>query len=183
LVLNKTSTREVQNGIGVSGVIFEQPDSLRGGAKDQLDASPLCLGDHLIHDGEPARHAGADHQTLALPGDVFPDRQRGVTKLLPKATRTLLAPLSQFAPVKDHILGVFFTVNFERTETAFSPFHGLFSPLRNVTVSVEPRNICYDATGEIATIHDLSDKQDSHFRRNVLTADPSGKSAWFSAIN
>lgn len=80
----------MQDGVRISGVIFEQPHSLRGATKDQLDTSSLGLGGHFVHDRELAFHAGANHQTLAFPRNVFLHRQRRVAKPLPKGRESFL---------------------------------------------------------------------------------------------
>src|SRR6516225_5644010 len=102
--VQKSSTRDVQDGVGVVGVLLERVYGLGRGKNEQLDLAALGFEFHVLHYREATMCPGADHQPLAFPRDVLFDRQRRVSELVAKLLGRLLLAFADFAAINYHII-------------------------------------------------------------------------------
>src|SRR6516164_1869773 len=114
--VQKSSTRDVQDGVGVVGILLERVYGLGRRKNEQLDSAALGFELYVFHHRQTTMCAGTDHQPLAFPRDVLFNRQRRVSELVAKLLGRLLLPLADFAAINYHVIVVGGPVDTNRTK-------------------------------------------------------------------
>ena len=113
----------MENGVRF-GLFFYEAERFAGRYDDQFDVTALGFALHFLHHGQLTVRSCADHEKLALPGDLFFDGQGRVSELVAESLGRCFLSFADFSAVDYDVVHVGAVVDLEGAEGEFAEVHG-----------------------------------------------------------
>ena len=101
--LSSPLTGHVEDGVCL-GPFLQEPEGLAGRHDDQFEVAALSLTFDLLHDRQIAVGSGADHQPLALPGNLFFEGEGRMPELVAESLGRRLLAFTDPTAIDDDIV-------------------------------------------------------------------------------
>jgi len=134
--------------------LFQFLESLGRREDHQLDASAFGFFGDVVHHGKRTICSASDDETLALPGDVLGQGQRGVAVLCAERLRGPLAALPDPSTIDHEVVLVGLPVDLDRSEC--EPFEMHVSG--SVGIGASSRRRLESTIGETLMPHEIHDR-------------------------
>jgi len=120
--LSSPLTGHVEDGVCL-GPFLQEPEGLAGRHDDQFDVAALSLSFDLLHDRQIAVGSGADHQPLALPGNLFFEGEGRMPELVAESLGRRLLAFTDPTAIDDDIVLVGAAVDPDGAEGEIAEVH------------------------------------------------------------